>query len=663
MCIAYFPILALQSVTNTISMNEKRNRAVIENISPLVSSGKHAVKRVKNEKLSIEADVFADGHDVVNSWLFYKHKSEKKWKNTPLAHIVNDRWQVDLIPEKEGMYTYYLEAWVDYALNWQHELRRKVKGGQNVEVELLDGLQYLKPLESLTGTEKKFVKDCASTFQNKKKYTEALGLAQSEELETLFRKYPFKTFSTRTNDFNLWIDRDRGGFSSWYEFFPRSSGKGDGHSTLKDAAKRLDYVKDMGFDVIYLPPIHPIGFDHRKGKNNATKSNKDDVGSPWAIGSKHGGHKDVHPDLGTVEDLKRLSEKANKLDMEIAMDFAIQCAPDHPYVKDHPQWFKWRPDGTVQYAENPPKKYQDILPINFECDDWENLWKELLSIPLFWIKQGVKIFRVDNPHTKPYRFWEWLISEIHSKHPDVIFLSEAFTRPKVMHQLAKVGFTQSYTYFTWRNDKHELSEYINELQTKSRDFFRPNFWPNTPDILPFELQQPNEASYLSRFFLAATLSSNYGMYGPVFENMVYQSVPGKEEYWNSEKYQIENHNWEIDTKLKQVIKLVNQIRREHPALQDTFNAKLCSIENDQIIAYFKANKDKGDYMLFAVNLDPYYKQGGWVEVPLNDLNIDPDTSYTVKDLVTQSSYEWKGPWNYIELNPHGLPFHCFQIIK
>lgn len=644
-------------------MDEMRNRAVIENVSPLITGGKHAVKRVKGEKLSIQADVFADGHDLVNAWLYFKSKSAKKWETLPLEHIVNDRWKVEFTADKEGGYTYFIEAWVDYALNWQHELRRKVKAGQDVQVELLDGLQYLKPLEKLKGTEKKFIAQCKELFENKKKYNEALERAQSKELELLFRKYPFQTFTTRTPEFNLWVDRQRAGFSAWYEFFPRSAGKTAKHATFKDAAGRLEYVKELGFDVVYFPPIHPIGFDHRKGKNNSTKANKDDVGSPWAIGSEFGGHKDIHPDLGSLDDLRNLIKKANKLGIEIAMDFAIQCAPDHPYVKEHPQWFKWRPDGTVQYAENPPKKYQDILPINFECEDWENLWNELLSIPMYWIEQGVKIFRVDNPHTKPYRFWEWLIAKIREKHPDVLFLSEAFTRPKVMHQLAKVGFTQSYTYFTWRTNKHELSEYITELQTLSRDFFRPNFWPNTPDILPFELQQPNEASYLSRFFLAATLSSNYGMYGPVYENMVYQSVPGKEEYWNSEKYQIGSHNWEVDNKLKQVIKRVNQIRNEHPALQDTFNTKLCTIDNEQIIAYFKRDAKADDNMLFAVNMDPYYKQSGWVEVPIGELNIHPESTYLVKDLITQSSYEWKGSWNYIELNPHGLPFHCFQILK
>jgi len=644
-------------------MDEMRNRAVIENVSPLVSGGLHALKLVKGETLSIKADVFADGHDVVNAWLFYKHKSERKWEKTPLEFIINDSWKVSFTPEKEGDYRFFIEAWVDYALNWQHELRRKVQGGQDVHVELLDGLQYLRPLEKLKGTEKKLVVQCKNLFEDKKMYDQALTLAQSKELELLFRKYPFQTFVTRTEEFKLWVDRKRAGFSAWYEFFPRSTGKTTRHGTLKDAANRLEYVKDLGFDVLYLPPIHPIGLKHRKGKNNTTKANKNDVGSPWAIGSKFGGHKDIHPDLGSVEDLRALVKKAGKMGVEIAMDFAIQCAPDHPYVKDHPQWFKWRPDGTVQYAENPPKKYQDILPINFECDDWENLWNELLSIPMYWIEQGVKIFRVDNPHTKPYRFWQWLIDKIHQKHPEVLFLSEAFTRPKVMHQLAKVGFTQSYTYFTWRTNKHELSEYINELVTESQHFFRPNFWPNTPDILPFELQQPNEASYLSRYFLAATLSSNYGMYGPVYENMVYQSVPGKEEYWNSEKYQIDNHNWEVNNKLKQVIKLVNQIRNEHPALQDTFNTRLCAIENEQIIAYFKRDIKADSNMLFAVNMDPYYKQSGWVEVPISDMGIQPDETYIVKDLITQSSYEWTGSWNYIELNPHGLPFHCFQIVK
>ena len=642
-----------------------RNRAVIENILPAVNAGDFSIKRTIGESIKIQADIFADGHDLVNARLFYKHAKSKSWKYSSFDFLVNDRWECEFKVDKIGTTHYYIEAWVDYALNWQYELGRKVADGQHVDVELLDGLQYINAIKAKLDSEKKLLDECAKEFQSKKSYEKAVELAQSKELELLFRKYPYQTFTTKSQTFSAWVDRERAGFSAWYEFFPRSSGDDKSvHGTFKDAETRLAYVADMGFDVIYFPPIHPIGEKHRKGKNNATKASGNDVGSPWAIGSSQGGHKAINPELGTLKEFQHFVKAAEKHGIEIAMDFAIQCAPDHPYVKEHPQWFRWRPDGTVQYSENPPKKYQDILPINFECEDWENLWNELLSIVYYWIDKGVKIFRVDNPHTKPYRFWNWLIDSVHQKHPEIIFLAEAFTRPKVMNRLAKVGFTQSYTYFTWRTNKTELAQYIKELNADPmRQFFRPNFWPNTPDILPYELQNSNEAAYLTRFFLAATLSSNYGMYGPVYENMVSQAVPGKEEYWNSEKYQLENHSWKIQNKLHQVIKLVNQLRNHHKAMQSTFNTELCSVDNEHILAYYKSNKESENHILCAVNMDSYYKQGGWVQVPIGRIGLTADQSYTVKDLITQASYEWKGEWNYVELNPHGLPFHCFHILK
>jgi starch synthase (maltosyl-transferring) len=646
-------------------MQELRNRTVIESISPEIDGGQFDIKRVVGEHVHLEADIFGDGHDVVNAWLYFKHQSEKRWKHEPFSFITNDRWEVDFEVKKEGRYEYYIESWVDYALNWQHELRRKITGGQHVNVELLDGIQYLNHIRSAKAEDKTFIADCKKLFKDPKAYDRAISHAQSDRLEKLFRQYPFKTFPTQSRHYGVWVDRKKAGFSSWYEFFPRSSGdKKDKHSNFKDAAKRLPYVKEMGFDVVYFPPIHPIGEKNRKGKNNATEAGKDDVGSPWAIGSVKGGHKTIHADLGTLNDLKDFIAKAHDHGIELALDFALQCAPDHPYVKAHPQWFKWRPDGTVQYAENPPKKYQDILPINFETGDWENLWNELLGIVRYWIEQGVKIFRVDNPHTKPFRFWRWLIAEIRETNPEIIFLSEAFTRPRIMHQLAKVGFTQSYTYFTWRTNKRQLEEYMNELVTfPSREYFRPNFWPNTPDILPVELQKPVEPAFLTRFFLAATLSSNYGMYGPVFENMLFEAYPGKEEYINSEKYEVSNHNWEIDNKLKLVIQKVNDIRKKHPALQDTFNYKSCYIENENLMAYYKADAANKDHMLFVVNFDSYNTQSGWVNVPLDLLELKEDQTFVVKDLITEAVYYWKGYWNYVELNPNALPFHCLEIIK
>ncbi len=643
-------------------MEEMRHRAVIENVSPVVNGGDFAIKRIEGDTVTVKADIFGDGHDVVNARIFVKHPKERKHRHYPMKSLVNDAWVGTFEVGGMGAYTFYIEAWVDFALNWQHELIRKVKGGQHVNVELLDGLQYLKHLKPKEAEKKKLIKNCKDTFANEKRYEESLELAMGDELKQLFEEFPYQTFPARSPEYPLWVDRKKAMFSAWYEFFPRSSGSDPSvHGSFVDAAKRLPYVAEMGFDVVYFPPIHPIGEINRKGKNNATTTVEGDVGSPWAIGSRLGGHKDIHPDLGTLDDFKSFVGQAKSLGIEVAMDFALQCAPDHPYVKAHPGWFRWRPDGTVQYAENPPKKYQDILPIFFECEDWENLWNELLSIVTYWIAQGITIFRVDNPHTKPFKFWKWLIAKVREKNPEIIFLSEAFTRPKIMHQLAKAGFTHSYSYFTWRNTKAQLMEYMDELSSDpSRQYLRPNFWPNTPDILPYELQQPVEATFMTRYFLAATLSSNYGMYGPVYENMLYQAMPGKEEYYDSEKYEVVRHVWDTRGKLKTLIKTVNQIRRHHPALQDTYNYVGCVVDNPQLMAYFKSD-GKGDHMLFVVNLDPYYTQQGIVKVPLHLLGIGTDKPYQVTDLITQASYGWQGEYNYVELNPNGLPFHCFQI--
>lgn len=645
-------------------MIEMRHRAVIEAVSPIVNHGEQAIKRVAGDTVEVEAHIFADGHDVVNAWIYVKHEKERNHRHYPLTAKVNDEWEGSFPVEKMGKYQWYIEAWVDYGLNWQHELIRKVKGGQHVNVELLDGVQYIDHVKLKDADSKAFLKRCKAAFQDPKRYEEAVELAGSDQLKKIFETYPYQTFPTRTPAYPVWVDREKARFSSWYEFFPRSSGTEAGtHATFVEAAQRLPYVAEMGFDVVYFPPIHPIGEVNRKGKNNSTTTVDGDVGSPWAIGSKFGGHKDINPALGNLQEFKAFVGDAKKLGIEVAMDFALQCAPDHPYVKSHPQWFRWRPDGTVQYAENPPKKYQDILPIYFETDDWQNLWKELLSIVMYWAGHGITIFRVDNPHTKPFKFWEWLIAEVRAKYPETLFLSEAFTRPKIMHRLAKVGFTQSYTYFTWRNSKAEMMAYMEELSSDpSRQYFRPNFWPNTPDILPYELQQPNEATFLARYFMAATLSSNYGMYGPVYENMLFQGVPGKEEYFDSEKYEVARHVWDTRGKLKTVIKTVNQIRKHHPALQDTFNYVACPIDNGQLMAYFKSD-GKEDHMLFVVNFDPHYTQAGMVQVPLHLIGMEADDRYEVTDLITQASYTWFGKHNYVELNPHGLPFHCFIIRK
>ena len=446
-------------------------------------------------------------------------------------------------------------------------------------------------------------------------------------------------------------------------FFPRSASPLKGvHGTFKDCEALLPRVAEMGFDVLYFPPVHPIGFTHRKGKNNAVNALPGDDGVPYAIGYADGGHKAILKDLGTENDFRHLISAASAHGIEIAMDFAIQCSPDHPYVKEHPKWFKWRPDGTVQYAENPPKKYQDILPINFENDDWENLWKELKSILTYWCKLGIRIFRVDNPHTKSFNFWEWCIAEVQKEFPGTLFLSEAFTKPKVMKELAKLGYTQSYTYYTWRNSKQELIEYMTELtQTEMKDFFRPNFWPNTHDIDPYSLQTGQEANFITRAFLAGTLSSNYGVFGPVYELMEYEPYPGKEEYLNSEKYEVRYWDWDKRNKITDVITKVNAARKVNAALQTTNNISFCDIYNDHLLAYFKKADD--NYILCIVNLDPYNTQSGHVKVPLNELGIIAGQNFTVYDILTGNNYIWNQEWNYVELNPLLMPVHLFRIEK
>jgi len=515
-------------------------------------------------------------------------------------------------------------------------------------------------LKEVSKEEKVYLNEVIKSFQDEKLYGKAVEFALSNELNQIFLKYPTRTLANTSAELKVYVDRKKALFSTWYEFFPRSASENPGkHGTFKDCERLLPRVLEMGFDTLYFPPIHPIGEVNRKGKNNATNAENGDVGSPWGIGSKYGGHKSTHPELGSIDDFKSLVNKAQSMGIEIAMDYALQSAPDHPYVKYFPQWFKWRPDGTVQYAENPPKKYQDIQPIYFESGDWKNLWKELLDVALYWIEEcGIKIYRVDNPHTKPFYFWGWLISEIKKKHPDVLFLAEAFTRPKIMNELAKQGFTQSYTYFTWRNSKAELIEYLTELtQTEQREFFRPNFWPNTPDILPYALQNGHESVYLQKYFLAATLSSSIGIYGPAYEFMVHQAMPGKEEYLNSEKYEVYHWDWEAKNKLTTIITRINHIRKQHESLQQTNNIVFCKVENDQIMAYYKFNDSKTDHTLMICNLDPYYPKQAMVRLPLEEIGNQP---VRVTDLITGNSYLWDKEWNFVELHP-ALPFHLFKI--
>lgn len=641
---------------------QNQTRIIIESVKPQLDGGSFFIKRIINQTVNVSAHVFADGHDVVECCVKFKHEKDKKWSEVRMSPTENDEWEAEFVVEKQGFYSYFIEGWVDYALNWQHGTERKIKDNQHVKSELLEGAEYCQAiLKEVTKEEKTYLNAAIKAFQDAKLYDSAIAIALSDELHQIFKNYPTRTLANSSAELKVYVDRKKALFSTWYEFFPRSASETPGkHGTFKDCERLLPRVAEMGFDTLYFPPIHPIGEVNRKGKNNATTAEKGDVGSPWGIGSKFGGHKSTHPELGTIDEFKALVKKAQSMGIEIAMDYALQAAPDHPYVKDFPQWFKWRPDGTVQYAENPPKKYQDIQPIYFENGDWKNLWKELLDVALFWVEEcGIRVFRVDNPHTKPFYFWGWLIGEIKKKHPDVLFLSEAFTRPKIMNELAKQGFSQSYTYFTWRNTKAELIEYVTELtQTEQKEFFRPNFWPNTPDILPFALQTGNESVYLQKYFLAATLSSSVGIYGPAYEFLVHQPMAkGKEEYLNSEKYEVYHWDWEAKNKLTTLITRINHLRKQQESLQQTNNIVFCKTDNEQLIAYYKFNDAKTDHTLMVCSLNAQNPLQAVVRLPLEEIGNQP---VKVTDLITGNSYYWDREWNFVELHP-ALPFHLFKI--
>ncbi len=642
---------------------QNQTRIVVQNVSPQLEGGAYFIKRVVGQSVTVTADVLADGHDIIRCRILYRHESEKQWFEAPMKDVGNDSWSGTFNVDKQGYYTYLVEGWVDYALNWQHGTRRKIEAGQNVASELLEGAQYVAEiLKTASAEDKKYLESVQDSFKSAKAYDDAVAEATSDRLHEVLARYPQRLIENRSPEYRVYVDRQKALFSTWYEFFPRSASRTQGkHGTFKDCEKLLPRIAAMGFDTLYFPPVHPIGEVNRKGRNNATSAQEGDVGSPWGIGSRHGGHKAIHPELGTIDDFKSLVRKAKAAGIEIAMDFALQAAPDHPYVKEYPQWFKWRPDGTVQYAENPPKKYQDILPIYFETDDWHNLWKELLDVAMFWVREcAIRVFRVDNPHTKPFYFWGWLISEIKKKYPDVLFLSEAFTRPKIMQELARQGFTQSYTYFTWRNSKQELIDYVNELtQSDQKEYYRPNFWPNTPDINPYALQSGNEAIHLQRYFLAATLSSNVGIYGPVFEFMAADALPGKEEYLDSEKYEVRHWDWEKQNKLTAIITKINHSRHKHASLRQTNNIEFCDADNDQVIAYYKFDDARTDETLLIASLDPYYPRQCMVRLPVEHIGHGP---VKVFDEITGNSYLWDKEWNFVELHP-ALPFHLFKITK
>jgi starch synthase (maltosyl-transferring) len=638
---------------------------VIENLSPLVDGGRYPVKRVVGEDLVVEADIFKDGHDVVGASVRWRILGDSFWHETSMRHVDNDRWRGVCTFYENATYEYTVEAWTDIFGGWQHEFAAKFEAGiKNLTSETLEGAALVEAAgkRATNRADAARLLELAENIRTGDK-AEVNAIAHSPELEVLMATYPDRSTATQyAPPPRAIVDRPEARFAAWYEFFPRSAGgHGDRGSTLRECLPRADYAKAMGFNVIYFPPIHPIGHTNRKGRNNSLTPEPDEPGVPYAIGNEHGGHKAVDPNLGTLDDFDWLQNEVRSRGMEIALDFAVNCSPDHPYVRDHPEWFYKRPDGTIKYAENPPKKYEDIYPLNFRCANWTELWQEMKTIILFWADHGVRIFRVDNPHTKPVPFWEYLITGVRQVYPDVIFLSEAFTRPKMMKALAKAGFNQSYTYFTWRTSKQEITEYFTELtQTEMRQYFRGNLWPNTPDILPFHLQQGGRPAFVVRAVLAATLSSVYGMYSG-FELCENAALPGREEYLDSEKYQWKQRDWDARGNIKDWITRINQIRRDNRALHFYENLRFYQADNDAVLCYGKMTPALDNIIIVVVNLDPFQKQHSFVELPLDQFGLGDGDAYQMHDLLSDARYIWHGGRNYVELDPEIQPVHIFRL--
>jgi starch synthase (maltosyl-transferring) len=674
--------------------SEGRSRVVIEAVQPVIECGRHPVCRIVNDEITVTAAIFGDGHDHIAASLLYRHSGERRWQTAKLKPLGNDVWQGTFPVTKLGSWRFAIEAWVDHFDTWCSDLKKRLAAQpdpanpkqtdvpQDIPVALRTGAVLLEQTAGrATGADARVIKEMVTSLhwmadQNAALYEYPLN----PEIEALAARYPNLSFATRSEpDLPLWVDRERARFSAWYELFPRSMSPVPGkHGTLRDVEAQLPEIAAMGFDILYMPPIHPIGTAFRKGKNNSTVALPGDYGSPWAIGAaptkdNEGGHKAINPDLGTLADFDHLVSAAAAHKLELALDIAFQCSPDHPWVKQHPAWFTIRPDGTIQYAENPPKKYQDIYPLNFESTDWRGLWDALYDVFEFWIKRGVHVFRVDNPHTKALPFWEWCIGTLREKYPDTIFLAEAFTRPHVMYSLAKAGFTQSYTYFTWRTTKPELQAYCEEItQPPVSEFFQPNFWPNTPDILHKSLQEGGRPAFMQRLILAATLTANYGIYGPAFElgeNIPAKPSPGKtesEEYMDSEKYEIRQRDRNQPGTLVPLITLLNKIRRDNVALQSNGSLHFHPVDNPDLMCYSKSAPDgKGgeNTILVAVNLDPFREQAGWIDLDLKTLGIPYNQNFDVEDLLTGVHYTWHDRSNYVALRPAVLPAHVFRVTK
>jgi starch synthase (maltosyl-transferring) len=640
------------------------NRRVrIRDITPQVADGRYPAKGTVGEPVRVEADVFADSHDLVDAVVCWRRQGQRRWNEVPFRPVVDDRWEAELRIDEVGRYEFRVVGWIDRFATWQRDTRTKLAAEVASDVDLEVGALLLAEVaERAKGPDRTQLKELGrQLLDDDQSRAERAEAALSEEATQLVARNDARRFASESDRLRLRVDRERARYSTWYELFPRSAADEPGrHGTFDDVIARLPYVQELGFDVLYLPPIHPIGVSHRKGANNRVEAEPGEPGSPWAIGSPDGGHTAIHPELGTIEGFRRLVEATAAHGMELAMDIAFQCSPDHPWVQEHPEWFVQRPDGTIQYAENPPKKYQDIYPLNFETEDTEGLWTALRAVFQHWVDEGVRIFRVDNPHTKSFAFWEWCIEDLTRQHPDVILLAEAFTRPKVMKELARIGFTQSYTYFAWRDQKWNLQEYYTELfQTEVIEYFRPNSWPNTPDILTEFLQHGGRPAFVQKLVLAATLTANYGIYGPPFEAMLHEARPGAEEYLDNEKYEI--RHWDLDATrpMPELIARINRIRRENPALQQDRTFRLHHVSNEQLIAYSKRVGD--NVVLTVVNLDPHWRQAGMTWLDLEALGLGPHERFEVHDRIGDSRYVWQGNANYVELDPRVTPAHIFVV--
>ena len=682
--------------------DERPSRVVIEGVEPVVDDGRFPIKRTIGEAVRVSADIFADGHDRLAGVLRYRlaeaplesgaRAGDYDWHEVPVERAGDDRWTASFRVRVLGRYEYTLQAWIDRFASWREEVGKKHAAGQSVHDELLEGAVLVRgtaaslgggprradggvlvqappgsppPLFGHDEDVQRWLLRRADLLAGDLPEADRMAIALSPRLAAAMTRYADRHGAA------IWdriaavqVERERARCGAWYEMFPRSAGAHPTRSaTFDEAARRLPAIAALGFDVVYLPPVHPIGRSGRKGRNNALVAGPGDPGSPWAIGAEEGGHMAVDPGLGGIEAFDRFVADAGRMGLEIALDLALQSSPDHPYVREHPAWFRHRPGGSIKYAENPPKKYQDIYPFDFESHDWRALWDEMLGVALFWIEHGVRIFRVDNPHTKPFRFWQWLIAQVRHRHPDVVFLAEAFTRPKVMRLLAKAGFSQSYSYFTWRNTKAEIEEYFTELtQTDVREYMRANLFANTPDILSEYLQRGGRPAFQVRLILAATLGGSYGIYSG-FELCEDMAVAGTEEYVDSEKYEIRVRDYDRPGHIKELVARVNQIRHENRALHGDWSLQFHQTDNAQIIAYSKRTDDGSNTILVVVNLDPFNLQHGWVRAPIADWHVAAGRRYRLRDLLTDEQFEWRGEWNYVRLEPGVRPAHVFRVVS